>query len=221
MTTADAGTGRPRTTRVDCRPAGSRYLVFAPDGDSPWYRDLLASPQATLEIDGVPHAARAVPFEGGERGFTLHLLEVDAARGRAIADQLLVHHRELRKTLAAARAELDGAPVADRPHPRRELLGHCVTFCNDLRMHHLREDAAFTAIEKAHPGLAPALKRLRQEHETVSRALHDLDQLLQGKGKIERAALRQEFERVVKGLEQHFAYEEANLLPALRGEGTS
>lgn len=218
MTTADAESGRPRTTRVDCRPSGSRYLVFAPDRDSAWYRDLLVSPQATLEIDGVPHAARAVPLEGEEAGFALHLLEVDAARGRAIADQLLVHHGELRKTLAAARAELDGAPAADRPELRRELLGHCVTFCNDLRMHHLREDGAFTAIEKAHPGLAPALKRLRQEHETVSRALRDLDRLLQGDGKIERAALREEFERVVKGLEEHFAYEEANLIPALRGD---
>ncbi len=166
----------------------------------------------------MPHAARAVPLEGGERGFALHLLEVDAARGRAIADQLLVHHGELRKTLAAARAELDGGPVADRSGLRRELLGHCVTFCNDLRMHHLREDGAFTAIEKAHPGLAPALKRLRQEHETVSRALLDLDALLQGEG--DPGSVREKFDRVVSGLEEHFAYEEANLLPALRGEAT-
>ncbi|MEU3764727.1 hemerythrin domain-containing protein [Amycolatopsis keratiniphila] len=158
--------------------------MFAPDDASPWYRDLLASPQATLEIDGVPHAARAVPLEGDERGFVLHLLEVDAARGRAIADQLL---------------------------------GHCVTFCNDLRMHHLREDGAFTAIRKAHPGLAPALERLRREHETVSRALLDLDALLQGGGDLD--AVREKFERVAAGLEEHFAYEEANLLPALRGSG--
>ncbi|MEU9686533.1 nitroreductase/quinone reductase family protein [Amycolatopsis japonica] len=216
MTTADAESGRPRTTRVACRPSGSRYLVYAPDDASPWYRDLLVSPQATLEIDGVPHAARAVPLEGGERGFALHLLEVDAARGRAIADQLLVHHGELRKTLAAARAELDGGPVADRSGLRRELLGHCVTFCNDLRMHHLREDGAFTAIEKAHPGLAPALKRLRQEHDTVSRALLDLDALLQSGG--DRGAVREKFDRVAAGLEEHFVYEEANLLPALRGK---
>ncbi|WP_410576726.1 nitroreductase/quinone reductase family protein [Amycolatopsis sp. lyj-108] len=221
MTTADAGTGRPRTVDVDCRRSGSRYLAYAPDVDSPWYQDLLVSPQATLQIEGVPHAARAVPLEGEERGVALHLLEVDAARGRAIADQLLVHHGELRKTLAAARAELDGEQSAqrDRPVLRRELLGHCVTFCNDLRMHHLREDGAFTAIQKAHPGLAPALDRLRQEHETVSRALRDLDELLQGKKEIESAALREEFDRVANGLEEHFAYEEANLLPALRGDG--
>ncbi|WP_410600680.1 nitroreductase/quinone reductase family protein [Amycolatopsis sp. lyj-90] len=221
MTTMDAGTGRPRTTSVACRSHGSRYLAYAPDADSPWYRDLLVSPQATLGIDGVPHAAYAVPLEGGERGFVLHLLEVDAARGRAIADQLLVHHDELRKALAEARAELDGEPVRGRPGVRRELLGHCVTFCNGLRMHHLREDGAFTAIEKAHPGLAPALTRLREEHETVSRALLDLDELLQGKGELETAALREEFERVANGLDEHFAYEEANLLPALRGAGTS
>ncbi|OXM57907.1 hypothetical protein CFP71_05860 [Amycolatopsis thailandensis] len=217
MTTADAGTGRPRITRVDCRRSGSGYLAYAPDADSPWYADLLVSPQATLEIDGVPYVARAVPLEGGERGFALHLLELDAARGRAIADQLLVHHGELRKALAAARAELDGAPVAHGPGVRRELFGHCVTFCNGLRMHHIREDGAFTAIEKAYPGLAPALARLREEHETVSRALLDLDELLQGDGELGSAALREEFDRVAKGLEDHFAYEEANLLPALRG----
>ncbi|MBB5852563.1 nitroreductase/quinone reductase family protein [Amycolatopsis umgeniensis] len=220
MTTVEAGTGRPRTTSVACRRQGGRYLAFAPDVDSAWYQDLLDSPQATLEIDGVPHAAYAVPLEDTERGVALHLLEVDAARGRAIADQLLVHHGELREALADARAELDGAPVSGRPAVRRELLGHCVTFCNGLRMHHLREDGAFTAIEKAHPGLAPALNRLREEHETVSRALLDLDDLLQGKGELETAALREEFERVAKGLEAHFAYEEANLVPALRGEGT-
>ncbi|OXM42350.1 nitroreductase/quinone reductase family protein [Amycolatopsis alba] len=218
MTTADAGTGRPRTTSVDCRRSGSRYLAYAPDVDSPWYADLLVSPQATLEIDGRPHAAYAVPLEGGERGFTLHLLEVDAARARAIAGQLLVHHGELRKALAAARAELDGAPVSGRSGLRRELLGHCVTFCNGLRMHHLREDGAFTAMEKALPGLAPVLDRLRAEHETVSRALLDLDELLQGNGELESAALREEFERVANGLEDHFAYEEAKLLPALRGD---
>jgi len=221
ITTADAGTGRPRLTHVDCRRSGSGYLAYAPDADSPWYEDLLVSPQATLDIDGVPHAAHAVPLEGGERGFSLRLLELDAARGRAIAGQLLVHHAELREALAAARSELDGVPVAGRSGLRRELLGHCVTFCNGLRMHHLREDGAFTAIEKAHPGLAPALNRLREEHETVSRALLDLDALLQGEGEVESTALREEFERIAGGLEAHFAYEEANLLPALRGEGAA
>ncbi|MFC3455989.1 hemerythrin domain-containing protein [Amycolatopsis speibonae] len=216
ITTADAGTGCPRSTHVDCRRSGSGYLAYAPDVDSPWYEDLLVSPQATLEIDGRPHAARAVPLDGGDRGVALYLLEIDAARGRAIADQLLVHHGELRKALAAARAELDGVPIVGLPGLRRELLGHCVTFCNGLRMHHLREDGAFTAIEKAHPGLAPTLNRLREEHETVSHALLDLDELLQGKGELESAALREEFERVANGLEEHFAYEEANLLPALR-----
>lgn len=216
MTTADAETGRPRTTRLPYRLEGDRYLVDVPDAEAPWFRDLGKSPQATLEIEEVPHAAQAVPFEGG---VTLHPLEVDAARGRAIADQLLVHHDELRKALAGARAELDGAPPSERPVLHRELLGNCVTFCNGLRMHHLREDGAFTAIEKAHPGLAPALNRLREEHETVSRALLDLDDLLQGRGELESAALREEFERVAKGLEEHFAYEEANLLPTLRGAG--
>ncbi|MEV6907323.1 nitroreductase/quinone reductase family protein [Amycolatopsis sp. NPDC051071] len=217
MTTADAETGRPRTTRVAYRREENRYLVPAPDVEARWYRDLGKSPQATIEIDGVPHAARAVPFEGG---VALHPLEVDAVRGRAIADQLLVHHGELRKALAAARAELDGHLPGESQALHRELLGHCVTFCNGLRMHHLREDGAFTAIEKAHPGLGPALTRLREEHEVVSRALLDLDKLLQGKEELESPALREEFERVAAGLEDHFAYEEANLLPALRGDGT-
>ncbi len=217
MTTADAETGRPRTTRVAYRLGGNRYLVPAPDLDAGWCRDLAKSPQATIEVGGIPHAAHAVPFEGG---FALRPPEVDAARGRAIADQLLVHHGELRKALAAARAELAGE-AGESPALHRELLGHCVTFCNGLRMHHLREDGAFTAIEKAYPGLAPALVRLREEHEIVSRALLELDGLLQGKEEIASTVLREEFERVAAGLEEHFAYEEANLLPALRGEGAN
>jgi deazaflavin-dependent oxidoreductase (nitroreductase family) len=218
------------------------------DTDPQWYRNLLECPQATLEIGEagsvVPHAARAVPLEGEERDrhyeiqagldpafrryqdgtertipvVALYPLEIDAARGRAIAGQLLVHHRELREALAAARAELDGRSREERPSLHRELLGHCVTFCNGLRMHHIREDGAFTAIQKALPGLAPALDRLREEHEAVSRALLDLDTLLRRRESTGIAELREEFERVAAGLEEHFAYEEANLLPALRGE---
>ncbi|HET6290907.1 MAG TPA: hypothetical protein VFG15_29695 [Amycolatopsis sp.] len=55
-------------------------------------------------------------------------------------------------------------------------------------------DGAFTTIRNAHPRLGPASGRLRQEES-------------------ESAALREEVERVVNGLENHFAYAEANTLP--------
>ncbi|TDC03449.1 nitroreductase family deazaflavin-dependent oxidoreductase, partial [Streptomyces sp. 8K308] len=94
----------------------------------------------------------------------------------------------------------------------------CLTFCYGLQLHHTREDGAFTAFERQYPALLPAIARLRAEHEVVADSLAALEALLSGglpADRMELAVLRGEFERVAAGLEDHFAYEEEQLLAAV------
>jgi hypothetical protein len=191
-----------------------------------WYHNLLADPQVTVEIGNRTLAAR----EGEERdrfyevqaardpGFrtyaesttrtipviALHFLELnDPDRNRAIGEQLIRHHDELRAELTRLRSGLNGEPT-------RSLLGHCLTFCHNLRLHHIREDGAFTAFEDHFPDLD--LTRLRQEHQAVARTLTTLQDLAARPGS---AAVRAELERLATDLEDHFDREEQQLLPLL------
>jgi deazaflavin-dependent oxidoreductase (nitroreductase family) len=231
MTTAGARTGKPHTTVAAYLRDGDRLLVFGSnagrDAHPDWYRNLLADPQVTIEIrqDGVvrPHAARAVPLEGAERdhfyevqarrdpafrayaeGTTrvipvvaLTVLRLDPQRVRALGAQLRKHHDELRAELRRLRAD---------PSGRRDLGEHCLAFCDHMRMHHLREDGAFTAFEDHDPALAPVLARLREEHRVVAGVITEIAALA---GDPDR--LRPELDRLEERLEAHFAYEEAHL----------
>ncbi|WP_066934762.1 hemerythrin domain-containing protein [Microtetraspora fusca] len=134
-----------------------------------------------------------------------------------------------------------------RPGLSRKLSRHCLLFCDALHGHHTNEDGAFADFEKRFPYLAPALDRLRKEHRVVAQAVADLqallanltpeaDELSTGTSVPEArdtatpgtrpaptdtddaAALLAELERLSSQLEEHFAYEEAHLIPALTGE---
>ncbi|MEU0807366.1 nitroreductase/quinone reductase family protein [Streptomyces sp. NPDC005970] len=166
----------------------------------------------------------------------LHFLDLGAnnpERNRMIGRQLVQHHSELRAELRRVRAEIDrvlaGEHPADLPEPEdrpgadlaSQLRRHCLTFCYALQTHHTREDGSFTAFEKQFPHLAPAIARLRREHEAVERGLAEFEALVNGDGgelpadPADAEKLRAELDRVVAGLEEHFAYEERHLLPAL------
>ncbi|WP_439677657.1 nitroreductase/quinone reductase family protein [Embleya sp. MST-111070] len=167
----------------------------------------------------------------------LHPLDLtgDPARARLIAEQLIRHHEDLRAEIDRVRRRFEhalaGEPVPDAPDndtddpddPARRLRRHCLAFCRHLQLHHIREDGAFSAFEREYPELVPAITRLRAEHAVVERALAAFAALLEraagpNRGPdAEPAHLRAEFEAVSAGLEEHFAYEEAHLLPALRG----
>ncbi|MEU9789319.1 nitroreductase/quinone reductase family protein [Streptomyces sparsogenes] len=198
-----------------------------------------------------PFAARAVVLEGEERdrcrelrcsrdpGFraqaeqavpvvALRLLDLagNPERNRMIGRQLVLHHRDLRAELHRARAVIDRV-LAGEPAPAPEpdlaagMRRHCLTFCYALRAHHLQEEGTFTAFEKQFPHLAPAIRRLRQEHAVVERALAEFEALVGGAADglpgdpADAEKLRAELDRLVTGLEEHFAYEERHLLPAL------
>ena len=248
LTTAGRRTGRPHTTPAVYRRDGDRYLVFASNAGGPehpsWYRNILASPQVTLEVAGADGTVRmlatlAVPLEGAERDkyweqqcaidpafrayeeqtervipvVALIPLELSAPeRRRAVGEQLLRHHADLRAQLERVR---DG--LGDTADIGEQLRARCLTYCYGLQLHHTRENGAFTSLEAQFPGLAPVVERLRAEHRVVERGLAELEALLQPGRSRDAAEVRAEVDRVVTGLEEHFAYEEEHLLPALRG----
>ncbi|MFE0171278.1 nitroreductase/quinone reductase family protein [Streptomyces sp. NPDC059002] len=149
-------------------------------------------------------------------------LTVDApARHRAIADHLVRVHGELRRELAAVREEVEQHPSglpARPPAPLgRQLTRHCLTLCGALHEHHTNEDGAFSRLEGQYPELAPAIARLRDEHKVVARALTELETLLTTPDAA--VDLTAELDRLTADLEEHFAYEEEQLLPSLYGTG--
>jgi deazaflavin-dependent oxidoreductase (nitroreductase family) len=285
VTTAGRRTGKPHTNPVIYLEKDGRYLVFASnlgaDDHPDWYRNILASPQVTMEIgtdEGRVRkfATRAVVLEGEERdrlyaeqcaispafgeyqdktervipvvALTALDLSKDSERNKMIGRQLIAHHNDLRAALGSVRAELDaaldggssgGGRAASAADLGAQLRAHCLRFCYDLQMHHTREDGSFTAFEEQFPELRPAIARLREEHKAVERALGDFERLIAqalvggedrqgGGGGVSggdsgsgAATLRAELDRTVAGLEEHFAYEEEQLLPAVNVARTS
>ncbi|MEV4750746.1 nitroreductase/quinone reductase family protein [Streptosporangium amethystogenes subsp. fukuiense] len=190
-------------------------------------RDRLYAVQAELDPAFAAYQAgttRVIPV------IALHRLNLaaDPARNRAIGEHLRTVHDRLRRELASVRRDVDAflaghaePYAAGTPAPRlgEELARHCLTFCGALHAHHTNENGAFTVFEKEFPELAPALDRLRREHHLVAQALTDLQALLadltSGTATADADRLRAELERLARDLEEHFAYEERHLLPAL------
>lgn len=157
----------------------------------------------------------------------LHRVDLgDPARHRAIADHLVKVHAELRAELTALREGLDsaateaadtagatGAVARDTPTLGRRLARHCLTFCGALHAHHHNEDSVFDLLEGQFPELAVPLDRMREEHKVVARTVEELEALLASGAA--PAALRAEVDRLATRLEEHFTYEEAQLVPAL------
>ncbi|MEU7069820.1 nitroreductase/quinone reductase family protein [Streptomyces narbonensis] len=208
-----------------------------------WFHNLSADPFVTVELgttEGTVErfAATAVVTEGEERdrlyaeqadrdpGFAayqaatdriipvvaLHRVDLaDPARHRAIADHLIKVHAELRDELTALREGL--GVTSDIPPLGRGLARHCLTFCGALHAHHHNEDSVFDLLEHEFPELSDALDRMREEHKVVARTVEELEALLTSGAA--PAAVRTELDRLATRLDEHFTYEEAQLVPAL------
>ncbi|MFF0056066.1 hemerythrin domain-containing protein [Streptomyces microflavus] len=122
-----------------------------------------------------------------------------------------VHHR-LREALEVTRTALDeGVPGESAT---RELLLYCHGFCAALDSHHQGEDRTlFPAIAAAHPELRPVLRSLEQDHSMIAHLLGGL------RAAVDRAASPEELDRHLEGIaalmENHFRYEERQLLAVL------
>jgi len=122
-----------------------------------------------------------------------------------------VHHR-LREALDVTRASLADGTAGESA--TRELLLYCHGFCTALDSHHEGEDRTlFPAIAKAHPELRPVLRSLEQDHSMIAHLLGGL------RAAVDRAAPPEELDQHLEGvaalMENHFRYEERQLLAVL------
>ncbi|MFC7219435.1 hemerythrin domain-containing protein [Streptomyces polyrhachis] len=140
------------------------------------------------------------------------MTERETTRLAAWSHELRRVHQQLREALAVTRASLaDGTPGEAAT---RELLLYCRGFCTALDSHHRGEDRTlFPAIAAAHPHLRPVLRSLEQDHSMI-------DHLLTALGAaVDRSAPPEELDKHLEGIaalmENHFRYEERQLLTVL------
>jgi deazaflavin-dependent oxidoreductase (nitroreductase family) len=71
LTTVGARTGQRRTTPMMYVRLDGRLLVIASNAGAPkhpdWYRNLVANPAVTVEVDGAEYPATARPASGADR----------------------------------------------------------------------------------------------------------------------------------------------------------
>ncbi|MFI0352672.1 nitroreductase/quinone reductase family protein [Actinomadura sp. 9N407] len=243
LTTTGARSGKPHTTPLGYLPdGGDRSIVIASAAGAPkhpaWYHNLVAEPRVKVEDGVFTYEADAVVLEGAERDAifaraveadpgwqayqdeTARILPVIALKAidggppaGPPGDSLIAVHGAFRRELELIRKEVaaSGAVLG------AQLRVNCLTLCEGLGHHHLMEDnGLFRYLDQAHPELAPALARMREEHHTVKRLLDELQALLALENP-DRATLLAEVERLTTELEAHLDYEEEQLVPLLNG----
>lgn len=84
LTTTGARSGEPRTTVVGYRRSGDIFVVIAAAGGAPedpaWYRNLVADPNATIEVGPEKLQVRARTAQGEERERLAKVVEYLAAQ---------------------------------------------------------------------------------------------------------------------------------------------
>ncbi|MEU8175945.1 nitroreductase/quinone reductase family protein [Microbispora hainanensis] len=146
----------------------------------------------------------------------------DPERARALGDELVRIHDGLRAEMAALLTAVEEALATgtsvDLPGRGLEeaLRERCLSFCTNFHQHHFNEnERGFPLLERAYPGLAPTLDRLREEHVRLAEIKEDLRAAVGEAGTGDPAALKDRLSRLSAELEAHFAREEEQLLAAL------
>ena len=139
------------------------------------------------------------------------MTERETTRLIAWSNELRRAHERLRKALRVVR---DGMHGSGPRTPARDLLLHCRGFCTALDQHHRGEDRAlFPAIEAAHPELAPVLRTLAADHAMIDVLLTALVAAVDGE--VAPDELERHLDGVGAIMENHFAFEERQLLGVL------
>jgi iron-sulfur cluster repair protein YtfE (RIC family) len=138
--------------------------------------------------------------------------ERETTRLVAWATELRGVHARIRDAVAVTRQALRDGDSGQQAS--RDLLLYCHGFCAALDAHHRGEDRAlFPAIEAAYPDLAPVLRALEHDHSLIAALLQSL------RSATDRVAGPAELDRHLDGvaaiMENHFRYEERQLLSVL------
>ncbi len=162
---------------------------------------------------------RTIPVVALERSYAA----APAGASTTLADKLVEIHTWLRGQLDRVRAETDAYLDAHADAPQRPPVGlslqirqHCLAFCDVLHFHHTSEDGGMLpALERQHPELKDAVRRLYEEHRTVERLRGALVELLAEVSTADPDRFRAELDRLSGELLAHLDHEERELLPAL------
>jgi hemerythrin-like domain-containing protein len=138
--------------------------------------------------------------------------ERETTRLIAWSRELRQVHERLRAALELTRNALEnGAPGQAAT---RDLLLYCRGFCAALDGHHRGEDGTlFPAIAAAHPELDPVLRSLKQDHSMIAHLLKSLRAATERGTPV--AELNRHLEGIAAVMENHFGYEERQLLTVL------
>lgn len=121
-------------------------------------------------------------------------------------------HQRLREALRLTLTSLDQAGTGAAAVS--DLLLFCRGFCAALDGHHRAEDRTlFPAIAAAHPHLRPVLRSLEQDHSMIAHLLGGLSAAVDRSA--DTASLRQHLDGISAIMENHFRYEERQLLTVL------
>ncbi|RIJ78162.1 hemerythrin domain-containing protein [Nakamurella silvestris] len=140
--------------------------------------------------------------------------ERETTRLIAWSTELRRVHQRIRDALQITQESVKDGLSAEQAG--RDLLLYCRGFCAALDGHHRGEDRTlFPAIERAHPDLAPVLRALEQDHSMIAHLLGELS------AAVDRSASPVDLDRHLEGvsaiMENHFRYEERQLLTVLEG----
>lgn len=243
LTTTGARSGQPHTVPVGYLPdGGDRILIIASAAGAPrnphWYDNLVANPIATVEDGIFTYEAKATILTGAERDHvfaraveadpgwaqyqakTTRVLPIVAlaailgpprTKATSMGAALRLIHDAFRRELGLIRDEV----AKSGPTLGAQLRVNCLTLCAGLHGHHGKEDEAmFPGVGRQRPDLAPALERLRAEHEAIAALLADLRRVLDDPG-LDQPTLRAGVDRLTMELERHLDYEEEQLIPVL------
>ncbi len=133
-------------------------------------------------------------------------------------DRLIAWSGELRRAHARLREALELLRSSPESGAERvladDLLIYCVGFCAALDAHHRGEDRTlFPAIEAAHPALSGVLTALKQDHSMLAHLIGGLQAA--ARAGASRPLLDQHLDGIEALMENHFRYEERELLQVL------
>ncbi|MFD5843426.1 nitroreductase/quinone reductase family protein [Streptomyces chartreusis] len=137
----------------------------------------------------------------------------------SMGEALKVVHDAFRRELELIRAEMaagdKGSTTGTTGTLGAQLRVNCLTFCAGLHNHHTGEGLAmFPFLEDRYPELAPALARLRDEHDRIAELVEELRRVV-GDENADPDTARREVDRLTTELEAHLTYEEEQLIPLL------